>query len=132
MERDYWIIWSNEHGGFWRTNGWGYTQLVESAGVYGRAQAQRICHDGNHWQPPGATPNEVMLRAPSLGMHAGNDTETILRSAGNLLADCLGGLDRGAWSRALAAAAEDEDREKVLTTLASLIAEAQKPTPRRR
>jgi hypothetical protein len=36
------LIWSNEHGMWWRDNESGYTQHIDEAGRYDRADAERI------------------------------------------------------------------------------------------
>lgn len=37
-----WLIWSNQHGMWWRTDERGYTQVIDEAGRYERAEAERI------------------------------------------------------------------------------------------
>jgi hypothetical protein len=39
------LIWSNEHGAWWRDNESGYTQHIDEAGRYDRADAERIVAD---------------------------------------------------------------------------------------
>jgi hypothetical protein len=39
------LIWSNEHGMWWRDNESGYTQHIDEAGRYDRADADRIVAD---------------------------------------------------------------------------------------
>lgn len=36
------LIWSNEHAMWWRANQRGYTQYIEEAGRYDRAEAEHI------------------------------------------------------------------------------------------
>lgn len=36
------LVWSNEHAMWWRGNQRGYTQFIEEAGRYDRAEAERI------------------------------------------------------------------------------------------
>jgi hypothetical protein len=42
MEDPY-LVWSNEHRGWWRPGGWGYTPGLKQAGRFSRAQAIDIC-----------------------------------------------------------------------------------------
>lgn len=39
-------IWSNEHGAWWRAKSNGYASRIEDAGLYERADAERICKEG--------------------------------------------------------------------------------------
>lgn len=41
-DRSKFLIWSNQRGMWWRPNERGYTQILEEAGVYSRADAERI------------------------------------------------------------------------------------------
>lgn len=46
MEDDY-LIWSNEHDGWWRQGGpWGYTWEMKSAGRFTREEALKLCKAG--------------------------------------------------------------------------------------
>jgi hypothetical protein len=51
------LIWSNEHGAWWRDNESGYTSHIDEAGRYTRADADRIVADatvdGQLWLPAG-------------------------------------------------------------------------------
>jgi hypothetical protein len=38
---DRWLIWSNQHGMWWRAHGVGYTGQIEEAGRYSRREAER-------------------------------------------------------------------------------------------
>lgn len=42
------LIWSNEHGAWWRANSCGYTTAVAGAGVYTKEEAEKICKNANH------------------------------------------------------------------------------------
>lgn len=42
MERPEWLVWSNQHGQWWRGGRAGYTQYIEEAGRYSRAEAEAI------------------------------------------------------------------------------------------
>lgn len=37
-----WLVWSNQHGMWWRANQRGYTQRIEEAGRYPREEAEAI------------------------------------------------------------------------------------------
>lgn len=37
------LVWSNEHRGWWRHGGWGYTPDLSRAGRFSRANALAIC-----------------------------------------------------------------------------------------
>lgn len=39
------LIWSNEHGGWWGPNRHGYTRKLREAGRYDRAVAMEICRE---------------------------------------------------------------------------------------
>ena len=58
------LIWSNEHRSWWRTNSLGYTTNVAEAGIYPRAQALEICERATmDWS---RAPNEVPVRLEDL------------------------------------------------------------------
>ena len=42
-----WMIYSNEHKGWWRAARRGYTNSVLNAGEYSEAEAREICADAN-------------------------------------------------------------------------------------
>lgn len=66
MERP-WLVWSNEHGAFWRPNESGYTARIEEAGRYSKAQAEAICKDASPraWSTsPNDVPPEICMPAP--------------------------------------------------------------------
>jgi hypothetical protein len=42
---DVYLIWSNEHGGWWGPNGCGYSTGLIGAGEYTRDEALRYCRD---------------------------------------------------------------------------------------
>jgi hypothetical protein len=58
------LIWSNEHRAWWRPSHAGYTCLIEGAGRYSRAEAERICQNANEYLQPGAMRHEVLVLAP--------------------------------------------------------------------
>ena len=41
------LVWSNEHGLWWRANGNGYTSIIEEAGRYNRVKARQIADDAS-------------------------------------------------------------------------------------
>jgi len=40
---DIYLVWSNEHDGWWKAGGWGYSAALKSAGHYTRDEALDIC-----------------------------------------------------------------------------------------
>lgn len=59
-----WLIWSNEHSGWWAHARQGYTYDVAKAGRYSMADALKICSNANIYLTPNGAPNEVMTPAP--------------------------------------------------------------------
>lgn len=55
------LIWSNEHEGWWRPNRQGYTAHKHQAGFYTFDEAVNICIDANEFQEFGEKPNEMMF-----------------------------------------------------------------------
>lgn len=55
-----WLIWSNEHGGWWKPGRWGYTPRIGEAGRYARSAADEVCRSANF----GGQINEVAVLAP--------------------------------------------------------------------
>lgn len=45
MTDEAYLIWSNEHRGWWRPNSMGYTTGLRNAGHYTRDNALRICRE---------------------------------------------------------------------------------------
>jgi hypothetical protein len=61
--RDY-LIWSNEHSGWWGHNEIGYVRRLGDAGRYSRERAMEICL---HALPGcGSVPNELPVRAADM------------------------------------------------------------------
>jgi hypothetical protein len=52
------LIWSNEHGGWWGPGGWGYVLDWHHAGRYTRVDALTICHKALRGSIDGI-PNEL-------------------------------------------------------------------------
>jgi hypothetical protein len=55
-----WLIWSHEHGRWWRANMKGYTRLRSEAGRYGFTEAMTIVEAANDALEPGDDPRETM------------------------------------------------------------------------
>lgn len=45
MKDEWYLIWSNEHRGWWRAGSHGYTRNLNEAGTYNRETALTICRD---------------------------------------------------------------------------------------
>lgn len=45
MADDVYLIWSNEHRGWWKPGGYGYARGIGYAGRFSRDNALRICRD---------------------------------------------------------------------------------------
>lgn len=56
------LIWSNEHGAWWRPGRCGYTMMVQSAGRYARGEALAICANVRDGWDSKATPSEIPVR----------------------------------------------------------------------
>lgn len=59
-----WLIWSNEHNGWWGNNRSGYTQNIDHAGRYTSKEAIQIVMDANKFIPAHKLPHEVLTPAP--------------------------------------------------------------------
>jgi hypothetical protein len=66
---DDWLIWSEEHGSWWRAGRRGYTTSILQAGIYTKVQADRIVHDANAHS---SNLNEVAIAAPVIVRQARN------------------------------------------------------------
>lgn len=55
-----WLVWSIEHGAWWKPNENGYTYYRESAGRYTFRQAQKIVKEANMFISD--TPKEAMIQ----------------------------------------------------------------------
>lgn len=53
------LIWSIEHGAWWKPNGWGYTPNRDDAGIYSFEEASEIVARANLWETN--TPNEAIV-----------------------------------------------------------------------
>jgi hypothetical protein len=58
------LIWSNEHGAWWRPGSMGYTRIIAQAGRYTLERARYICEEANRYQAKSEEPNEVMVLSP--------------------------------------------------------------------
>ena len=61
------LIWSNEHGGWWRPAEIGYTTELGEAGRYTEERADDIVSEAG--DGPSGEPNEVMVVAPKHSWH---------------------------------------------------------------
>lgn len=59
------LIWSNEHCGWWKGNRHGYTTATHRAGLFGFEEARDIVTNANRYLFPHDTPNEFMVAAPN-------------------------------------------------------------------
>ena len=85
-ETPIWLIWSNEHGMWWRPASCGYTRVIEQAGRYGITEATEICDGANRFLRKGVT-HEVRVLSPE-----GTDTllnGTIDRIAKGIMKDAM-------------------------------------------
>jgi hypothetical protein len=57
------LIWSNEHRGWWKPNHHGYTTRADKAGQFSFEEAKQICDNANRYTRLGQ--NEIMVEAPS-------------------------------------------------------------------
>lgn len=63
MEKEKWLIWSNEHAGWWKPARRGYTEKISEAGRYDFEEAEEIVRLANryHFLQDTIIPNESML-----------------------------------------------------------------------
>jgi hypothetical protein len=59
-----WLIWSNEHRGYWRGDQLGYTEEVSEAGRFSLVEAIEICERASFGSR--GVPNETMLPAAAV------------------------------------------------------------------
>jgi hypothetical protein len=59
---DDYVVWSNEHQCWWRSNQCGYTRHLDQAGRYEREEALKICRAARDGWAPGKVPPEVPVR----------------------------------------------------------------------
>ena len=55
------LIWSNEHHGWWKPDGGGYTKSKIEAGQYTLEQATQTCLNANCWHSDGMAPDETIV-----------------------------------------------------------------------
>lgn len=55
------VIWSNEHRGWWGPGRWGYVQTLKEAGLYPREEAVAIARQAGIARQPFSNPNEIAL-----------------------------------------------------------------------
>lgn len=58
MEQEY-LVWSNEHGAWWRPKSAGYTRNRDEAGRYTRREAISICANARNGFGADAMPSEI-------------------------------------------------------------------------
>ena len=56
-----WLIWSNEHRGWWRPGHQGYTENRNEAGRYAFEEACTIVEGANKYLSAGEVPHEAMI-----------------------------------------------------------------------
>lgn len=61
MEEQY-LIWSNEHSAWWRSDSLGYTKVLEKAGKYPRSAALMICATARAGFKDSGIPSEIPVR----------------------------------------------------------------------
>lgn len=59
---DLWLIWSNEHRGWWAANEMGYVQSRDDAGRYSYDDALAIVRGANKHLDPLGIPKEAMIK----------------------------------------------------------------------
>jgi hypothetical protein len=61
------MVWSNEHCGWWKRSRHGYTTRTDKAGLFSFEEAKVICENANRFAdaPQPFNLNEVMVEAPS-------------------------------------------------------------------
>jgi hypothetical protein len=61
------LIWSNEHKGWWRPNRNGYTEDYQDAGLYSRDNAMTICKNASlGWREGEPLPEILVSEADAL------------------------------------------------------------------
>lgn len=60
MLHDQYLVWSEEHGRWWRPAAQGYTSSIAEAGIYSKQQADMICRDANF----GGSFHEIAIPMP--------------------------------------------------------------------
>lgn len=86
------VIWSNEHGSWWKSNRCGYSRHFDLAGRYTFEEAQQICADANRYLRDFEERKEVLMLAPeSLPKHGLTDeaVEAVTKAYINV---CMDGL----------------------------------------
>jgi hypothetical protein len=66
MRRAGYVIWSEEHGAWWRPGKAGYTRRLEEAGRYSVQEATQIEMEANEHPPGGLVWSEVAIKDPLL------------------------------------------------------------------
>lgn len=63
MSNDRWVVWSEEHGGWWKAGGYGYTRSLREAGRFTGKNAKEIEENANRYLKPDEL-HEVAMRDP--------------------------------------------------------------------
>ena len=74
LEAEKYLIWSNEHGAWWRSNRCGYTTILAIAGRYTREEAISICARARDGFAVIGAPSEIMVREADVGESAARAT----------------------------------------------------------
>jgi hypothetical protein len=85
---DEYVIWSFEHRAWWRPGEMGYTESVFEAGLYTKAQADRIVTKANRYAP--RQNEQAVLRATALT--SGAPKQRLTRIAPGVYDDGKGGM----------------------------------------
>lgn len=60
---DEYLIWSHEHGAWWKANRMGYIVAAKFAGRFSRDEAIEICRTAREGFPMESAPSEIPVRA---------------------------------------------------------------------
>jgi hypothetical protein len=91
-----WLVWSAEHGCWWRANRCGYTGAEREAGRYSLKEAAAICKL-RQYKPKGADryrPSEVMVPSPELLARLAGDRDACPSCGGDPAAFCCAAVAR--------------------------------------
>lgn len=58
------LIWSEEHGAWWRPHSGGYVRRISEAGRYSKEDSEAIVESANRYLRPGIPFNEVAVVDP--------------------------------------------------------------------
>jgi hypothetical protein len=66
LGEDAYLVWSHEHGAWWRPKRAGYTTHHDHAGFYTREEALAICAQARGGMQPGKPPSEIPVRVADI------------------------------------------------------------------